>query len=254
MVKLRDMASRNKLRELREHPNVESRAILSQAAKAEGATTIPMGVGPSGPKRGAVASLEPMIWSGLHGDMQQGLTGKGVMWYYSVKQLEREVGMKVTLELVERFHEKWEVDKKSRCWCWTASAAGKGYGQIKIPGTRRQIYAHRLSYMIHYGEIPEGMYVCHVCDNPLCVKPTHLFLGTCEDNLQDMKRKDRHLCGAKNKRAKLTEEQVRHMHILNIQGVSQGKIASVYPVAQQTVCKILRGESWEHVYREIYPE
>lgn len=157
----------------------------------------------------------------------------------------------INLELIVRFHEKWKLAEEGKCWEWSASKAGRGYGQIKIPGTRKQIYAHRLSYMIHKGEIAEGMEVCHTCDNPGCVNPLHLFLGTSKDNAQDMKSKDRHLKGAKNKKAKLDDDKVREIHKLSKQGVSQGNIARTFEVAQSTVWKILKGERWEHIYKEF---
>lgn len=162
--------------------------------------------------------------------------------------------MKINLEIIERFHEKWKENPKTGCWEWTASKAGKGYGQIKIPHTRKQIYAHRLSYLIHKGEIPDGLDVCHTCDNPICVRPSHLFLGSNSDNHQDMKAKGRHLNGEKNKIAKLTDEKVRRIHELSKEGLSQGKIGKIFGVGQQTIWKILHGIRWEHIYRETYPD
>lgn len=159
--------------------------------------------------------------------------------------------MKPTLELIERFHEKWALNPRTGCWEWTASIAGKGYGQIKLPGERRQIYAHRLAYLIFYGELPEDRMVCHTCDNPRCVRPSHLFLGSAADNLGDMRDKDRHLRGERNAKAKLTDDKVRHMHRLSAEGVSQGRIAAMMGVSQGVVWRILHGESWAHIYREI---
>ncbi len=159
--------------------------------------------------------------------------------------------MNINLELIERFHEKWDLDKEGKCWVWSASKAGKGYGQIKIPKTRKQVYAHRLSYMIHKGEITEGLDVCHTCDNPSCVRPSHLFLGTREDNLQDMKSKDRHLKGSRNNQSKLTDEKVRQIHKMNLSGLSQMKIAKSFNVSQGTIWKILKGLRWEHIFKEF---
>jgi hypothetical protein len=178
----------------------------------------------------------------------------GVKWYYHGQTQYKEKNMIVTIEVVERFHEKWELNKENGCWEWIAATAGAGYGEMKIPGTRKQIYAHRLSYLIHYGEIPEGMMACHTCDNPKCVKPSHLFLGSCEDNLQDMKAKDRHLRGSRNKKAKLTEEKVRHIHRLYKDGVSQGKIGKAYGVSQGQIFRIIHGMRWNKIYCEIHPD
>lgn len=87
----------------------------------------------------------------------------------------------------ERFWEK--VDKSGECWIWIGARNPSGYGKIKSGDTTKD--SHRASWEINYGEIPEGMCVCHVCDNPPCVNPGHLFLGTYGDNMRDMYSKGR---------------------------------------------------------------
>jgi len=88
----------------------------------------------------------------------------------------------------ERFWDK--VQKTDTCWLWIGSTNQDGYGRFNIGGKLGG--AHRYSFELHTGEIPEGMHVLHTCDTPACVRPDHLFLGTHSDNMQDMYRKRRH--------------------------------------------------------------
>ncbi len=149
--------------------------------------------------------------------------------------------------LKKRFDQKWSLNKETGCWDWTASCAGKGYGQIKIPGTRKQDYAHRVSYRINIGEIPEGKYVLHRCDNPKCVNPAHLFLGNAKDNAQDMRDKGRHLPGEANTEAVLTAKDVIAIRAMLDTGMSQSRIAEMFGISQITVSRIKRRLRWAHV-------
>lgn len=88
---------------------------------------------------------------------------------------------------LDKYRFMGKVQKLHSCWFWIASKRNTGYGAFKIYG--KVIDAHRVSYMIHKGDIPYGLLVCHSCDNRLCVNPDHLWLGTYRDNVRDMYRK-----------------------------------------------------------------
>src|SRR4249920_2161217 len=133
----------------------------------------------------------------------------GINRHYGTPLAEAGVHLtKMTPE--ERF---WSlVIKGPECWGWSGYTGGDGYGRITI-GHNRQGKAHRFSYEIHRGPIPDGMQVLHRCDNPPCTRPDHLFLGTARDNVADMDVKGRrksvaHL-GSDHGMAKLTERAVR---------------------------------------------
>jgi len=88
----------------------------------------------------------------------------------------------------ERFWAK--VQKTLSCWLWMGKPRNEwGYGQMRVNGKKE--YPHRFSYILHNGSIPDGLVVCHSCDNPACVNPNHMFLGTHEDNMRDMRAKGR---------------------------------------------------------------
>lgn len=109
--------------------------------------------------------------------------------------------------------------------------------------------AHRISYELHKTQIPKGKLVCHKCDNEKCVNPDHLWLGTYEDNMQDMKSKDRQKCvkGEENPAAKLTLKEVEKIRELKIEGMMVQDIAALYGVTRHCIQHIIHGKTWTHV-------
>lgn len=154
--------------------------------------------------------------------------------------------MELTKEWIDRFNGKWKLNLESGCWEWMAALYTSGYGQIKIPKRRLQIAAHRLSYLIHKGDIPRGTYVLHKCDNRICVNPDHLFLGTKLDNSRDMVAKGRACFGAKQGSAKLSEAHVRVILELIRLGTKQIRIAEMLNISPMQISRIKRGERWNY--------
>ena len=141
----------------------------------------------------------------------------------------------------------WGKVKKTRaCWIWTASTFPNGYGQIRMDG--KHYGTHRLAWILTNGSIPDGLFVCHKCDNKLCVNPKHLFLGTMMDNYADMKQKGRQARGDRNANAKLTDHKIREMRrIYKSGGISLRSLATQFGVTFSPTQRIIRGEAWKHV-------
>lgn len=160
--------------------------------------------------------------------------------------------MENTQLIRERFDSKWKRDPATGCWLWMASTAGKGYGQFRIPGTRKNIYAHRLSYELFKGALPKGAHLMHSCDTPCCVNPDHLSIGTPLQNARDMRDKGRHLNGQLNSSAKLTADQALAIKtLLAHSNLSQRVIARLFGLQQMEISRIKRGERWAHVAPEL---
>lgn len=148
-----------------------------------------------------------------------------------------------TRQKAERqFWEKVELpEDRSECWNWTA-ATRNGYGNLKV--SQISIKAHRLSYALHYGVLPANLLVCHHCDNPLCVNPHHLFLGTDADNARDKVRKGRQSRTANNGNAKINEQQLDEIRARITAGETNVAIAKDYPIGHAMVSRIRKGRSY----------
>jgi hypothetical protein len=166
-------------------------------------------------------------------------------------------GMKTTTEM--RF---WShVNKTDSCWLWTGSKRYNGYGAFvwAEDGVVVQGRAHRYSWELVNGKIPDGLCCLHRCDVPACVNPSHLWLGTKADNNRDMCAKGRHVpggthCGAGQYRrgglhwnARLTEAAVRGIRTDRINGASFSELASKYGVSKTAAFKVVKGKTWKRI-------
>lgn len=155
------------------------------------------------------------------------------------------------MTLQERFEDKYIPDPNSGCWHWTAYCNAGGYGVLGSDKVRKKtILAHRVSWTLHYGDIPDGMKVCHTCDVPSCVNPDHLFLGTQAENIDDMAKKGRRASfkGVNNTNVTLNEIQVRVIRrLLGFKKQTQQEIGDMFGVNQAAISKINRGLAWGHI-------
>lgn len=132
------------------------------------------------------------------------------------------------------------------CWNWIGAKTSAGYGNTRFDYSNMS--AHRVMWIKVYGHIEPGLFVCHHCDNPSCVNPDHLFLGTCQDNTDDMKRKGRQNIGVRNPSARVNENDVRAIRsLLRTGSWKQREIATVYGLNQVTVSEISLRKTWRHV-------
>lgn len=149
-----------------------------------------------------------------------------------------------TTTLFDAFSKGFVAGEAGECWEWQGSRHENGYGYVSF--ANKKLYAHRVSYMIHVGPIPDGLDVCHSCDNPPCTNPEHLYPGTRQDNVDDMVRKGRNPRGEDNKTSKLTNAQVREIRRAHSAGSTQTELAHQYGVALSTVNAIIKGRSWKY--------
>lgn len=156
--------------------------------------------------------------------------------------------MNLGVDDIDRFWSKVSIG--DGCWLWRASVnSDGGHGRFFVNET--SIGAHRVSWLLHRGEIPDGMHVLHNCpdgDNPRCVRPTHLWLGTEVENQHDKKSKDRQAQGEGHGRAVLTVEQVREIRAAEGGYGRISALARKYCVSRQTIFQVRRGTRvWAHV-------
>lgn len=153
--------------------------------------------------------------------------------------------MKLDPIAYERFMAKVSKDACG-CWIWTGSKVKSGYGKVKV--NQKMFLAHRLSYMAHKGDIKSGLFICHSCDNPLCVNPDHLWAGSQIENVRDAKKKGRAnysgVIGENNSKAKLTENDIFEIRNSNL---TNTELSKKFNVTQPTISNIRSKKTWKHI-------
>ena len=139
------------------------------------------------------------------------------------------------------------VTRTATCWIWTGARDRDGYGCYDLEGHHTR--AHRVSWRIYHGEIPSGLWVLHHCDNPCCVNPEHLFLGTHLDNMRDMVSKGRahRQFGEECNFSKLKADDIPYILRLRARGLTYCEIAQMLGVRWQSIYAIMSGRSWSRV-------
>lgn len=157
------------------------------------------------------------------------------------------------LERLKKSFEK-HVIRQEGCWGWKGPIAKGGYPVMSCRPSIGPDRGHRASWVIHKGEIPKGLFVCHSCDNPICTNPEHLWVGTSKQNNDDKIAKCRqantippHKHGSENGSAKLDEEKVREIKQEIRSGKSCNSLAPIFGVSKQTILRIKNGVNWAHV-------
>lgn len=153
---------------------------------------------------------------------------------------------------IKRFWSKVDVKSEDECWEWMAGDDGNGYGVIRI--NNKNVKAHRFSYTINIGVIFDKLFVCHSCDNPSCVNPKHLWLGTNKDNSQDrdVKGRGNHPKGVAHGRTSLSENDIIYIRETYSKGnITQKELAKQFGIVHSVVSYIVRGATWKNVAGKI---
>lgn len=160
-------------------------------------------------------------------------------------QLLRKCGDLPSKSLQDRFEEKVEIREGNSCHWWVAVHTKKGYGLFGVDGIMRQ--SHRVAYELYKEPIPKGLHVMHKCDNPSCVNPDHLEVGTHQDNMADMVNKGRTCKGEGKANSKLKEGDVIKIRAKASSGNKLVDIAKVYGMSPSTISRVVSGKRWGHI-------
>lgn len=149
-------------------------------------------------------------------------------------------------EIIDKFYSRIEFRDNSDCWWWTGPKTPSGYGCF-APKHKVMYSTHRLAWEINKGPIPTGMHICHICDNPPCVNPDHLFIGTNQDNVNDRVAKGRQQRGQSHGQSILTEDHITQIRALVHYGVKQTTLARMFGVKRSTVNEAVLYHTWRHI-------
>ena len=148
--------------------------------------------------------------------------------------------------LVDRF---WQyVIVGMDCWGWAGATTDWGYGVLRLDApSRRMALAHRVSWELHNGPVPDGLWILHRCDNPPCANPAHLYPGSHDANMRDAKSRRRMQFGGERHNARLSAAKVHEIRVACAAGLSQAVLATRFGVSQPTISDVVTGRTWAHV-------
>lgn len=150
-----------------------------------------------------------------------------------------------TEKTIKRFIAKIQINPETECWEWTAGLTTDGYGKFNVGG--QTMRAHRFSWFLYRGDIPDNLIIRHKCDNPKCVNPTHMELGTISDNVQDRVSRGRGANGERNGSSKLTENDIHAIRNMFLDGYNNSQIAKHFGVDGSAISQIRRGLKWKFI-------
>lgn len=146
---------------------------------------------------------------------------------------------------MDRFYDKVMPEPNTGCWLWLSTTNWKGYGQFWINGKYQM--AHRISYLWNVADIPDGLLVLHTCDNPSCVNPDHLRVGTNQDNMTDRNKKNRQAKGNFHGNRKLIDEDIISIRSMIDSKIPLRQIANAFGVTRRNINDIKNKAIWNHI-------
>lgn len=149
---------------------------------------------------------------------------------------------KITKTFHERLWSKIQIGNPENCWEWSGARQERGHGVIKITGEKKNMLVHRAVFEEIHGPIPDGVLICHTCDNPPCCNPNHLFSGTQVDNMSDCSEKERIF------KMKLTYDEVKKMKQMRMAGMNWSAIGRAFNVHRSTAKCAVTGKTWKHIH------